>query len=280
MRKIIFFYLIMFLSDANSQILNMDERKGKDLETISTQTFIFKVDNKDSSFTQFGYFATGNDAHTGVRGIAFDEEYVYLSDTWHKSVKKVDIQKGEIVANKRLNARNKFTLADITVFNDNLYVITDDTVVFILDKNLTLLNTLSVPQDYNKNLGERKPIYWQTQDTLILHPELEHGKQLSDFRIPVKLIYIDKNNRITSEIKLLKPNEYPLIRGYIKGKKYEILKQDGKYYFITEYGKLPLQSDIPTLKRYGAINFDFNESTLVYFDMDSSKFVLTVIRYK
>lgn len=278
MNKVLFCCLIMLLSCGNSETATTG--KGKDLEPISTQTFVFKVDNKDSGATQFGYFAAQNDAHVGVRGIALEGQYVYLSDTWHKSIKKVDIQKGEIVASKTLNARNKFTLADVTVFNDKLFVITDDTVVFVLDKNLTLLNTLSVPQDYNKNLGEYKPIYWQTQDTLILHPELEHGEQLSDFRIPVKLIYIDKNNRVTSEIKILKPNEFYDKRNYIKGKSYKEFQQDEKYYFKTDYGNLPLPSAIPALKRYGAINFDFNENTLVYFDMDSTKFELTVIKYK
>ena len=166
-------------------------------------------------------------------------------------------------------------LNEITVFNDLLYIVTFDSIIYILDEKLNLHDSIIIPPNSKKLCS--KAIYMQSKETIKLN------SCLSNFDDSLDLYCVDRFKNVTKEVVAvnLKKEINDVVGDGVKsirGKKYKLETQGGSQFLITDFYRVKLPRPLPFLKTYGAINLDFDENTIVFFDMNQSKFELTIIQ--
>ena len=273
----------LLISILISNCINAGNGDRKDVKIKSYRTYSFSINTRKSNEmygspskpNEFGYCTFEHEPAVGVRGVVNFKKGIYILDTWNKTVKLVNPINGQLIKQKVLNVRNGFMLNEITVFNDLLYIVTFDSIIYILDEKLNLHDSIIIPPNSKKLCS--KAIYMQSKETIKLN------SCLSNFDDSLDLYCVDRFKNVTKEVVAvnLKKEINDVVGDGVKsirGKKYKLETQGGSQFLITDFYRVKLPRPLPFLKTYGAINLDFDENTIVFFDMNQSKFELTIIQ--
>jgi hypothetical protein len=236
----------------------------------------YNINNKD--FNSIGYQAWEEDESIGVKSLCLYGNYIYITDVYHSSVKRIDINTGEMKTSESVRKDNPQEpntawFRDIGIFNGNVYVVTDRNTIYSFDLNLKALQSFSYPEPglsakYIFSISKDSLCTWEDKNEL-----KDHSRQFKLFCIN-KANYGKEMNYVIPETKYF---SY-LDNRYLKGRRYKIFKKDGKSFFQSKYGIVQL--DIPTIDKYDAYNIDFNESGVYFFDSKPTKFTLYIYKYK
>lgn len=242
----------------------------------SSQIFRYKVNNAD--YKQFGFLPVEEDQSIGVRSIIVSGNFIFVTDPFHGNIKKIDMKNGRVAAvSTQLDTGNN--LRTITVFNNAIYVLTDNEKIFLLDFTLNKINELVIPK-----YRWVKDIFNQTENELVLFRPIEDVVQQADISMKIKMVKIDVTNAVKRDSLQLSYDEYNksyYAVGNIRGKQYKYLNEEGKHFIVNEYGKFELKEKLPdTYKYYESKNIDFMVNSIVYFSVSRDEVVLTVNEYK
>lgn len=261
-------------SDVKNNVELITENKGfKPIK--SAQVFRYRINNADSK--QFGFLSVQEDQSIGVRSVVLYGDFVFVSDPLHGNIKKIDLKDGKITSvSQQLDVNN--SLRALTVFNNILYVLTDDANIFLLDFTLNKTEELFVPK-----YKWVKDVFKQTENELILFRPIEDVTQQADKSMKVKLVKIDRANTIKKDSLVWSYDEYnksAYAATNIRGQQYNYLSEGGKHFVVNEYGKFELKEKLPsTHKYYDSKNIDFSVDKLVYYNVTPDEVILTVYEY-
>lgn len=258
------------LREMNTLVTDNNVKQLKNLKR-----FVFKIDNLD--YNSFGFALVENDQAISITNILILGDFIFLSDAYHGNVKRIDSD-GKIISSAVLMNNTYMNLRSIGVFNNLLYVFSDKEDVFILDLNLQLKEHFKIGTDKWNGV---KDILEVTVDTLTIYRSISDVKQLSDGRIQLSLIKIDKSNNITKS-KLYYPDyeSYSAQLFNIRGLLYKEERAGNKDYLVTPYGKFEIPEVLPnTSTYYDSKNLDFNQEIIAYFNINPQKVVITVCEY-
>lgn len=224
-------------------------------QVISFNKWVFKIDNENPD--NIGYKVYTDDESIGVKGIYPADDYVYITDVYHTNIKRINIKTGELVSSKCLASKpadeSGIWLRDIAMLDNNIYVTSDRDSIYVFNLELKYLYAISTEKG-------RKHFEKVTQDFLLVN----------------NLLRINKNGNVT-KVKEAADN---VLRETVQGKEFKKYEKEGKYYFQSQYGAIELKYPIPKIQAYsGAENFNFNSSTLVYFNSTPTEFILYVYEY-
>jgi hypothetical protein len=196
------------------------------------------VNNRD--YEKIGFELITGDESNGVKSIILEDTVIYLLDAFHNNIKKINLITGKVKSSLRLSNK-KAWLRDLAVFDKKLFVTTDLEANYILDLNLNLIKTFKLPM-------QTKYVYKVFKDSLLIY---DLGKVIA---INNAGTVLDTRNE---DIDILK---------MAHGKKYTIHGDT----INTEYGTAHINSSFPYTwkKYYDAINIDFNNKELVYFEVN------------
>lgn len=241
----------------------------------SSQIFRYKVDNADDK--HFGFLLEHEDQSIGVRGIVVYGNFIFVTDPFHGNVKKIDAKSGKVVAvSTQLDTDNR--LREITVFNNVIYVITDNEKIFLLNLNLNKINELIIPE-----YKWVKDILNQSEKEIVLFRPIEDVFQQADKSMKIQIAKIDVANAVNRDSLLLNYDEYN--RMHIasvnkRGRQYKYLNEEGKHLIVNEYGFFELKEKLPnTYKYYDSKNIDFMANSIIYFSVTIDDVILTVNEY-
>lgn len=295
------FYIITFLS-CQSNSIRVENRQNTDTNLIqllvikddinnlsdtiikqikSFRQFNFSVSNKDTNCFGFEYLYLG--PGDGVQSIALGGDYVYMSDSYHGNIKKINLTNGQIKSSNILD--DKRNLGMLAIFNNRIYAFTGYAFlgvekVFILDLELNKYNEFLI----NCETGEKKILY-QTYDTIAL---MDDYIMLRDTKKSIVIgAYLIK---ITSENQIIKDSvffeDYKSFFNELEKQpnirivKYKEIKEDSFHYLINKWGKYELNEQIPTTSKYlDGENIDFTENRIVYYSVTPNDVTLTVYEY-
>lgn len=236
MRKKITFLLLILILIFFFCSLSGQEKKPK--TPIIKSPMILKVDNND--FKKIGFLSVKDDESIGVKSIIIEDSVIYLVDAFHSNLKKLNIITGKFSSSLPLS-ENRAWLRDVGVFNKTLFVLSDLEINYILDLNLNMIKIFKLP------IGQ-KYVYKAYNDSLLIY---NMGK----------LISINKNGDILNT-----RTESVDILSRTHGKQFRI----DNNIIETNYGRVCISSNFPYTwkKYYDAINIDFNDRRLVYYELN------------
>jgi hypothetical protein len=230
----IFFFLSIWTCITFRDYAQTTNRKFKEVKS----PVILPVNNRD--YEKIGFELITGDESNGVKSIILKDTVIYLLDAFHNNIKKINLITGKVKSSLPLSNK-KAWLRDLAVFDKKLFVTTDVEANYILDLNLNLIKTFKLPT-------QTKYVYKVFKDSLLIY---DLGKIIA---INNAGTVLDTRNE---DIDILK---------MAHGKKYTIQGNT----INTEYGTAHINSSFPyTWKNYyDAINIDFNNKELVYFEVN------------
>jgi len=224
---------------------------SQDYQLVSTYTFPINNDRPNC----FGH-QPAHDFDVGPTAIALDGQYVYIVDTYHANIKRIDLDSGVVITSDKISTLKQPWLRDVAVFNDKVYVTSDLDSIYVLSKNLRPLTSVYVGK-------EQKYFSKVSQDTLEIY-----------FNLTNKILKITPDHRIVAfeqprQRYIQSPGKTP------RGKRYHEFDEKGKQYIRTPYGVVELTPTFrETFMRYDASPVDFDAEKLVYFVLKDSALVL------
>lgn len=242
-------------------------------QSTSFKKWVFKVDNNNSN--SIGYKIYTDDESIGVKGICIDGDYVYITDVYHTNIKRINTSTGEIKSSKSLSVLPAddagVWLRELAVFNDKIYAPADRDTIYVFSKDLSLLQSIPV-----KNREKKYIESIDTNGIEIFFNNYESTGKAGE----ITLLFVNKKGEVsTIKKQIQKEEEKQQSETTIQGKPFKTYTKNGKDYFECEYGTIELKTPIPEIKEYGALNLNFNSSTLVYFNSTPTEFILYVYEY-
>lgn len=238
-------------------------------KVIRYEKWVFKINNKNSE--NIGYKIYTDDESIGVKALYPDGEYVYITDVYHTNIKRININTGEMKSSKSLSPlpadESGIWLRDLAVFNNKIYAPSDRDTIYVFSTELNKLQSIPVNRD-------RKYIERVNQNEIEIYL---NSNQLPDKTIEKTLLSVNKKGDISTIKKQILIQEYT--KRTIQGKPFKTYTKNGKNYFECEYGTIELKTPIPVIKEYGTGNFNFNSTTLVYYNSTPTEFTLYVYQY-
>jgi hypothetical protein len=220
-------------------------------------TLIFPVGNDNPD--QFG-FIEPDDTGPGVgpKSMILHSRYAYVTDQVHGHVKRIDLTSGILITSPALSDRPRIAWpGDIAIFDSLLYVTSLVKSIYVLGVDLEHLYTM--------------PLLYDTQPYFI---------EIGDDSLLVCETICDHPTVVYSPDSIVALKDTSMIFYFNKtphGKRY-ILDEDS-ISLETDVYTLALSSPFPNIfENLDAINIDFNDSTLVYFDINQEKFMLHIYR--
>jgi len=216
----------------------------------------FPVNNEESE--QFGYLPpTNSGPGVGPQSIILHGRYAYVADAVHGNVKRIDLITRAVKVSPDLATPARLAWpTDIAVMKSRVYVASSVDRLHILDEDLTLLDTKQL-------LPGNDPFFlYVSEDSLILYQTV--GENLWVIYSPDSLVL---SRDTTLVVDWFAPH----------GRSYSLIKDSLSQMIETCFYTLKLDGAFPLIfDKLDAINIDFNDSTLVYFDIDETRFELHV----
>jgi hypothetical protein len=263
---------------ANNQKLN--NTVTKTVENIkplkSVKSYRFNIDN--NNLNSFGFLLIEEDQSIGVRSIVLHGDYLYISDPFHGNIKKMRISDGELSSSLKLDSNYK--IREITVFNNFLYVFTDDTKCYSLDLDLNIKAELTIPK-----YRWVKDIFKQTQKELMIYRPIEDVIQLADKSTRLKIVKIGQDNSISKDSLTLtyeqfESSAYSPKANHIRGIKYDYVANGNKTTLTNQYGVFELKEKLSnTAKFYDSKNIDFTESKIAHFSVTNNEVIIAIYEF-
>ncbi len=210
--------------------------------------FKFLFNNED--FNSFGKKFFKNDLPISPKSIAIYDEWIYIIDTYHNNIKRIDYNKNNLKSSKILSKDNIW-LNDIIVFNNKLYIISEIDSLYIYDFDLNLIERKWL----NKGEGKFYKLY---NDSLIISYPAEK----------YKFITINSKDEIINV-----SHGYRSKKDLSHGK--FCIRDVENSIIETAYGKFVLNQEY----KYEGANLDFDEKKISFFNTDSNYIYINVCKY-
>lgn len=259
------------IDGANSNSKTFDTSIYRSIKSFNV--YEFKINNQN--INEIGYQTWDDDEHVGVKGISIEKQFVYLTDVYHNNIKRINIETGELFSSEIIDSiagDDLIWLRDLTYFNNKIYVTSDRSKVYILNKDLSKEGEITT-------IVSRKYIFNQSEDSLKIFLKNEQKKDLT-MQVDLLLVTNDNQTKNISENVSLEKYKTSLEALSVNGKPYEVFSKDGKEYIRAEFGLLELKSKIPEITNYDCSNVQFTKNVLVYFESTPEKFILYVYKLK
>ena len=219
---------------------------GAEKQNLRLTYYEFSFDNSNPSF--FGFELIENDESVGPKSIIIYNKFAFIVDTYHSNIKRVNLLNGELISSPKLEEQRAW-LRDIIEHNGKLYVLADLNQNFILDKNLNLLSTFALPSGPKYGIGKKDG-----------YLSIYSGG---------KLLLLGQNEELIGTETAF----------------YDVINQPRNKVFhvndsiiTTEYGQFYHEGLFETTwKFYDSINFDYDDSKLVFFVINTHKITLYII---
>lgn len=275
----IIYLVIIGLMSCDSQLIQHDNsEKITPKKTTTTKINkvkyskkIFSIKNED--FSSFGYKIWDEDEDIGVKSICLDGDFIYLTDVFHNNVKKINLNTWEVEVSKEIKISNIASdrscwLRDIVIFNEKIYITSDEGYLFILNKELEIEDQILI--------GGRNRSYVYSKSIKRLEIYSNESHQNENSSVSFNIVGVDNSEEIFNEERTIGVSEYTkwLNNNYSKGKEYKEVIEDGKHFFKSKEINLELQEALPHISEYDAFNIDFNETRLVYFESFPDSFIV------
>ena len=222
-----------------------------------------------------GYEVWNYDEDVGVKSINIHKDFLYLTDVYHNSIKKVSIKSGNIESNICLSklpaSESGIWLRDITVFNNKVYVTGDRDSVYVFSLDLKLEKVIPVSVGY-------KNIYKMSPDSLLIYLDSEQLPNLN-FKYELLLVTSDHNYSLINKIVSLNDYEKERRKTTINGEEYKLLTNSDKPFIEIPRGVIELKTEIPNIDEYGAKNIDFSKNYLIYFSSSKEKIIFYIYHF-
>jgi hypothetical protein len=212
-------------------------------------SLILDINNDD--YKKIGFKYEEDDESIGVKSIIIKDSVIYLLDVYHSNIKRINLVTGELESSKPFSEKRVW-LRDLIVFKKSIFIFSDIETNYILDLNLNLIKTFELP------IGS-KYYYKTNNDTLLIYNMGEVLKINDDG------ILLSRKKEFIDILKLAHGKEYSIINKVI----------------YTKYGDVHLKREFPyTWKEYyDAVNIDFNERNLVFFETNPYKLKIFIKKY-
>ena len=260
-------FFLLFACNSKQETNKID---AKTLENNSHFNLINHKIFKYKTGSVIGYEKSeGEPYFTTINALILDGNYVYFGDNVQKNIKKIDLKTGEVKSN-RLNIIGKIDwIREIGIINKHIFVLTTF-CLYEFDGDLNLIHqyklgpfatdAIFVNQSSDKSLEFR--IYCE--------PGI-HTIRIDD-KFNVKHDSIaDVNNKISDEME-------DRFNFYNKGKKFEQIESENKYYVKNSFGTFAIPCKI-SINDNDVRNFDFNDKRIVYFEINYKEMTLHVLDY-
>jgi hypothetical protein len=265
-------YSIVLLIISTSCLSQNETAYDKNKELKEVEKFKYPINNNDKNC--FGYermtASAGLDDEVG--GLLIKDNYIYILDSKHGNMKKVNLSDGEIIQTSEGKIQDG-KLDQIIKFNDNFIVFPNlSTNIYIISNNLKDLKRITVTET---SVFYRKVEHYS--DSLLICTS--YIKERMKDSITYDAFYIDDKNNILPTTQTL-PRRYFLYvfqydLSYKSSKQYE---ENGKYYF-QRYGVV---YEIPELIRdfnWYFVSLALNDEYLIYIIKEEDYYEMTVCKY-
>jgi hypothetical protein len=249
--------------NVKKSFFDSNEASGS-LDNMQPKVLSFPINNEDAN--KIGFVEMENDISIGITSLCIVDHFIYLTDEYHKNIKRVDILTSDIISSSKLTDSTYFKqFNDIVDFNNNLYITSSENNVFVVTEDLKKSFSFKLPTKG----GYPIKILSKSDSTL-------------DFCIEVRdsLYSINKKNKIVSSRKLDNKesiwltNYFDIALGNIRYKSLKYIKENNNEYLIVGGKKIKLIE--PFKYCSDAYNIDFNNDYLVIFDISAKEFKLYV----
>ena len=240
----LYFLLFLIIHELNGSIIiqNFQNPIENNQNLKDSLELTFSINNKD--YNKIGFLKVKDDESIGIKSICLFDSLVYLTDAFHSTIKKVNLNNGKLISSKPLNEKRAW-LRDAVVFNKELFVLSDLEDNYILSLDLAIIKQFKLPKN-------PKYVYKIYQDSLLVFcmGEIITLNQKGDIV-----------NKRSEDVDVLK---------MAHGKKYQIFKN----FIRTEFGTVKLDFEYPYTWKdfYDAINIDFDKKRLVFFQLNPNWF--------
>lgn len=244
------------------------ERSSSDtLAPLSVETYEVPVENTDASY--MGYLEGSETAGfgSGPGAIAVGGKYIFIVDTYHKNVKRIDMETKSVMASSRFVPDDTPPPMDVMVQSENVYILNRSDTLYVLDQNLVLKEKVVLPSEF-----------WRSQQYF-----LQRTDNLADVHV-----YSPITNQLvtvsTNGLKVDSVDRDSMLPGYnmLYNENASITPNSDSTMW---YAKLPdgawlrLPDQLPELDLWWAKNITADTHRFVYFNVTKEKFEVHVYTY-
>lgn len=234
----------------------------------SRQTFTFPVSKNPSDFGYYVFPGTGE--IFSVSSIRLINNAIYLTDASNSNIKKIDLNTGKLSVSKSLK-RDRTWLISLGYLNNQLYLITDRNIVYIMDLDLNYKRSILL-----KNFVGRIFLSFESPDSLVLTNMDDCYNDKEGYLCPINYI-IDKYDHCVRDS--TRPENFDLLLDRSSGiiapeviiKKKLFLNINDLLY------EIPVS--IENLNPYDCYNVDFSKGRLTYYEMNKNRIKIEVLDY-
>lgn len=241
-----------------------DKPLDNSTEAVQPKIFTFPIDNENVS--KFGFIEMDNGISIGVTSVCIVNNYVYLTDEFHKNIKRLDVSTSTLICSYEITDSTFFKqFNDVIDFNGNLYITSSERNVYVINYDLDRSSFFTIPTIGGYPIG----IMSKTDSTI-------------DFCVMVRdsLYRVNHNNEVVlkrqlenSEILKL-TNYFNVELGNIRSKRLNYYKNENGEYMEINGRSVKLVN--PFTYASDAFNVDFDNNYLVIFNCNSKELKLYI----
>jgi hypothetical protein len=238
--------------------------RGPDISEIK---YSFEIDNGNCE--KFGYHTVADGEDISIKGIFLDKNYIYVTDVYHNSIKKIELSTGTLVANycieKEVVTISGIWLRDIIVVNDTVYVTSDYGKIYILDSGLQkIIEIQKVP----------KGLYIFSKDASGNVQFLQNYSQNEEGSMSCQFYSISNKNSSTKNMSL---TEFDTFDRNQSGIDFEYRRDKQEISVNENLYKVKSLTWEGLLKEYDGVNVSCSESHLVMFSSSAAQITFHVM---
>jgi hypothetical protein len=254
--KHVLFYLVTICAIGCSMKRNLETENTvseiRDLPISFYQKYAYPLSRG------FGFYISEEaEPGEGINSISFNPDYVFLSDGLLRNIKRIDVNTGEVLVGTNLD----YSPIDVQVCDTTVFVLTRDTVLFLMDLKLERRKELSIAS------GEKYFVWSEASSLGVYYPSEKKVQNLDCSTFNLGHPETSQPKQVTG-------------LGKSRGADYSIVNEGSNQFVITKYGRIRLRSAYDEVYRlYNAINIAFDDSMLVHYSINRDRFFLEIYKY-
>jgi hypothetical protein len=237
-------------------------KAGNEIKELkSTKTYKIKIDNSDTE--AIGYKSYEDDMDIGVNSIYKSGSIIYITDPYHKNIKALNINSGDINTSRELFP----WITDICVYKDRICVLNEYDGLKILNNKLIISQNINMPKGYK--------YFIRYQDKMYIINATEFNKsEGKTFYQAFELKPIIENGKL--EETNLSFKTLPMKYGYFN----EEEELNGKIYLKAEDSYYEIPKKLKQIEGFDAYNIFVDKSEVVYYYLTGKELIIEVFNYQ
>lgn len=244
--------------------IKTDNSKHETIEATQPKIFTFPIDNEDPC--KFGFVEMDNGISIGVTSVCIVNNFVYLTDEYHKNVKRIDILNSNLICSDKITDSTFFKqFNDVIDFNDNLYITSSEKNIYVVDYNLKKSFSFELPTrgGYPISIMSRSD---STIDFSVPVRDSLYRINISNEVVLKRILTSDESSRLT--------NYFNVELGNIRSKKLEYIKSDSAEYIKIDQKTIKLIT--PFVYTSDAFNIDYDKNHMAIFNINTQEVKLYI----